>query len=39
MAGLLLAALFPLRWLAHQLREDEDAPPRAASLHLPGDSG
>ena len=36
MSGIVLAALYPLRWLAHRM-DDAPPPPRPAALHLPGD--
>jgi hypothetical protein len=39
MQALLLAVLFPVRWLAHEL-DDHPAPPaQPCALHLPGRPG
>jgi hypothetical protein len=34
-SGLLLVALYPLRWLAHRLDLDAPPPPHPSALRLP----
>jgi hypothetical protein len=34
-SGLILAALYPLRWLAHRLEQEAPPPPHPSALRLP----